>query len=241
MRSSRCCDDASRPSKRRSGRTSATQRRTVSARSRQLLGEIDLLLVIGSRNSSNSNRLVEVARSGGVAAHLIDDESEIEHTWLAGVESVGITSGASAPESLVRRVVSWFRERGVEEIRSQTTVLEDVSFRLPAELRQRRPLPRAEPSRDLPPVRRFRRPPTAAISSRTSTKARPIPASDGRLYVNQPSNPPGAPNGSSLSFSAPGFRDLDLVPTRHLPLRHVHLEHALLEDRCDVLGVRFAR
>jgi 4-hydroxy-3-methylbut-2-enyl diphosphate reductase len=100
-----------------------------------ILGEIDVLLVIGSRNSSNSNRLVEVARANGVAAHLIDDESEIDETWLAGVESVGLTSGASVPESLVHGVVSWFRERGVEEIRVQAAVPEDVSFRLPAELR----------------------------------------------------------------------------------------------------------
>jgi 4-hydroxy-3-methylbut-2-en-1-yl diphosphate reductase len=101
-----------------------------------ILAEIDLLLVIGSRNSSNSNRLVEVARSRGVAAYLIDDESEIEDAWLAGVESVGITSGASAPESLVRRVVAWFREFGVDEIRSHNAALENVSFRLPAELRR---------------------------------------------------------------------------------------------------------
>ena len=101
-----------------------------------MLDEIDLLLVLGSWNSSNSNRLVEVARSRGVAAHRIDDESEIDETWLADVESVGITSSASAPEALVQRVVSWFRMRGVEEIRSQGTVLENVSFGLPAELRR---------------------------------------------------------------------------------------------------------
>ena len=101
-----------------------------------MLGAIDLLLVIGSGNSSNSNRLVEVARSRGVAAHLIDDESEIDHTWLVGVESVGITAGASAPELLVDRVASWFGERGVEEIRPQHAVPESVSFRLPAELRR---------------------------------------------------------------------------------------------------------
>jgi 4-hydroxy-3-methylbut-2-en-1-yl diphosphate reductase len=103
----------------------------------ELLGEIDLLLVIGSRNSSNSNRLVEVARSSGVPAHLIDDRSEIECAWFDGVESVGVTSGASVPESLVRGVVSWFREGGVEEIHSQDVVPENVSFRLPVELRER--------------------------------------------------------------------------------------------------------
>jgi 4-hydroxy-3-methylbut-2-en-1-yl diphosphate reductase len=100
-----------------------------------MLGEIDLLLVIGSRNSSNSNRLVEVARFRGVAAHLIDDESEIDEAWLSGVETVGVTAGASAPESLVSRVVSWFRERGVEEIKTQDAESENVSFRAPAELR----------------------------------------------------------------------------------------------------------
>ena len=76
---------------------------------KRILAAVDLLLVIGSRNSSNSNRLVDVARAGGVDAYLIDDESEIDEAWLDGVESVGLTSGASAPESLVRRVVGWFR------------------------------------------------------------------------------------------------------------------------------------
>ena len=101
-----------------------------------MLGEIDLLLVIGSGNSANSNRLVDVARSRGVAAYLIDDESEIEDGWLADVESVGITAGASAPEVLVRRVVAWFRKRGVAEFHTRTAVSEDVSFRLPAELQR---------------------------------------------------------------------------------------------------------
>ena len=101
-----------------------------------MLGEIDLLLVIGSANSSNSNRLVEVARSGGVPARLIDDESEIDEAWLSGVESVGVTAGASAPESVVGRVVSWFRERGVGEIKMQDADAEMVSFRGPVELRR---------------------------------------------------------------------------------------------------------
>jgi 4-hydroxy-3-methylbut-2-enyl diphosphate reductase len=100
-----------------------------------ILGEIDLLLVIGSRNSSNSNRLVEVALANGVAARLIDDENDVDEAWLNGVESVGITSGASVPESLVHRVVWWFRQRGVNEIRTQTADPETVTFRPPAELR----------------------------------------------------------------------------------------------------------
>jgi 4-hydroxy-3-methylbut-2-enyl diphosphate reductase len=103
---------------------------------KELLEEIDLLLVIGSRNSSNSNRLVEVARTAGVRAHLIDDESEIDEQWLEGVETVGVTSGASAPERLVERVCDWFRARGVGEIRPFSSVYEDVVFRLPVELRR---------------------------------------------------------------------------------------------------------
>ncbi len=102
-----------------------------------LLPEIDLLLVVGSLNSSNSNRLVEAALAGGIPAHLIDDESAIDADWLEGVEVVGITSGASAPEGLVRRVVAWFRERGVADVRMQRPVLENVSFKLPLELRRK--------------------------------------------------------------------------------------------------------
>jgi 4-hydroxy-3-methylbut-2-en-1-yl diphosphate reductase len=103
---------------------------------KDLLEEVDLLLVIGSRNSSNSNRLVDVARAGGVAAHLIDDETDIDEAWLDGVETVGLTSGASAPEKLVERVCDWFRARGVDDISAHRMVDEDVEFRLPVELRR---------------------------------------------------------------------------------------------------------
>jgi 4-hydroxy-3-methylbut-2-enyl diphosphate reductase len=103
---------------------------------KEMLPEIDLLLVIGSRNSSNSNRLVETARAGGVAAHLIDDESEIDERWLDGVRVVGVTSGAAAPEKLVDRVCDWFRARGVAAIEPYRLVDEDVEFRLPIELRR---------------------------------------------------------------------------------------------------------
>ena len=103
---------------------------------KDMLAEIDLLLVIGSRNSSNSNRLVDVARAADLPAYLIDDEAEIEDAWLEGVETVGITSGASAPERLVTRVCDWFRARGVERIEPYRMVDEDVTFRLPVELRR---------------------------------------------------------------------------------------------------------
>jgi 4-hydroxy-3-methylbut-2-enyl diphosphate reductase len=103
---------------------------------KEMLAEIDLLLVLGSKNSSNSNRLVDVARASGVAGHLIDDETEIDESWLAGVEVVGVTSGASAPEKLVERVCDWFRLRGVTEIEPYRLVDEGVEFRLPTELRR---------------------------------------------------------------------------------------------------------
>jgi 4-hydroxy-3-methylbut-2-en-1-yl diphosphate reductase len=103
---------------------------------KEMLSEIDLLLVIGSRNSSNSNRLVETARAGGIDAYLIDDAGEIDEHWLDGASVVGVTSGASAPEKLVTEVCDWFRERGVAEIEPYRLVDEDVEFRLPVELRR---------------------------------------------------------------------------------------------------------
>jgi 4-hydroxy-3-methylbut-2-enyl diphosphate reductase len=103
---------------------------------KQLAREVELVLVIGSRNSSNSNRLVEVAREHGAASHLIDNESQIEETWLEGVGTIGISSGASAPEELVQRVVELFRERGTVDVRELEVVSEDVRFMLPKAIRQ---------------------------------------------------------------------------------------------------------
>jgi 4-hydroxy-3-methylbut-2-enyl diphosphate reductase len=111
---------------------------------KDLLAEVDLLLVIGSRNSSNSNRLVEVARASGVEAQLIDDETDIDESWLEGIETVGLTSGASAPEKLVERVCQWFRAQGVDDISAQRVVHEDVEFRLPVELRRELALAEAQ-------------------------------------------------------------------------------------------------
>jgi len=102
---------------------------------KELLRDIDLLLVIGSPNSSNSQRLVDVARAEGTAAHLIDDVTGIDESWLEGCETVGLTSGASAPERLVADVCAWFADRGAE-VCEQQPVHEDVSFKLPVELRR---------------------------------------------------------------------------------------------------------
>ncbi len=103
---------------------------------KQLARECDLVLVIGSRNSSNSNRLVEVAREHGAASHLIDNETEVREEWLEGMRVVGITSGASAPEALVQRLVAFFRARGTEDVRELEVVQEDVRFMLPKRIRQ---------------------------------------------------------------------------------------------------------
>jgi 4-hydroxy-3-methylbut-2-enyl diphosphate reductase len=103
---------------------------------KQLARESDLVLVIGSRNSSNSNRLVEVAREHGAESHLIDNEGQVREEWLTGKRVVGITSGASAPEELVQRLVEHFRARGTEDIQELEVVQEDVRFMLPKVIRQ---------------------------------------------------------------------------------------------------------
>jgi len=102
---------------------------------KQLARECDLVLVIGSKNSSNSNRLVDVTRELGTASHLIDNAGQVEEEWLEGVETVGITSGASAPEELVEALVEFFRGRGTEDVSELRAVDEDVRFMLPKEIR----------------------------------------------------------------------------------------------------------
>src|SRR5688572_15874624 len=111
----------------------ATTNRQIAVK--QLARECDLVLVIGSTNSSNSNRLVEVAREHGAASHLIDNAGQVRSEWLDGVETVGITSGASAPEELVSDLVDYFRERGAGDVSELRTVDEDVRFMLPKEIR----------------------------------------------------------------------------------------------------------
>jgi len=100
-----------------------------------LAARCELVLVIGSTNSSNSNRLVEVAREHGARSHLIDNSLQVKEEWLDGVEAVGITSGASAPEELVSQLVDFFRNRGADEVSELRTVDEDVRFMLPKEIR----------------------------------------------------------------------------------------------------------
>ncbi|MBU6338058.1 MAG: 4-hydroxy-3-methylbut-2-enyl diphosphate reductase [Acidobacteria bacterium] len=96
----------------------------------------ELVLVIGSRNSSNSNRLVEVAREHGAESYLIDNEQQVRPEWLEGVETLGITSGASAPEELVQRLVDRLCADGETEVKEFTVVEEDVRFMMPKTIRQ---------------------------------------------------------------------------------------------------------
>jgi 4-hydroxy-3-methylbut-2-enyl diphosphate reductase len=111
----------------------ATTNRQIAVK--QLARECELVLVIGSTNSSNSNRLVEVAREHGARSHLIDNAGQVRDEWIDGVETVGITSGASAPEELVAELVGFFRERGAEDVSELRTVDEDVRFMLPKKIR----------------------------------------------------------------------------------------------------------
>ena len=136
-RSSRCCAAASPRSRgrRREDICYATSNRQWAVK--ELLREVDLLLVIGSPNSSNSQRLVDVARAEGTSAHLVDDVSGIDERWLEDCETVGLTSGASAPERLVAEVCAWFTARGAE-VCEQAPVHEDVSFKLPGRAPPRR-------------------------------------------------------------------------------------------------------
>ena len=103
---------------------------------KQMAEQCDLVLVIGSKNSSNSNRLVDVARDCGAESHLIDNETEVREEWLDGARVVGISSGASAPEELVSRLVDFFRARGTEDVSEFEVLREDVRFMLPKVIRQ---------------------------------------------------------------------------------------------------------
>ncbi len=103
---------------------------------KQMAGKCELMLVIGSRNSSNSVRLVEVARDCGTEAYLIDHAGEVREEWLEGKRVVGVSSGASAPDDLVHELLDFFRARGVGDISEFHVVREDVRFMLPKPIRE---------------------------------------------------------------------------------------------------------
>lgn len=110
----------------------ATENRQVAVK--QVAGDTDLLLVVGSVNSSNSNRLVEVARNLGRASHLIDSYTDIKPEWLAGVNTVSLTAGASAPEVLVKEVIEFLAAKGFTDVEEVEVMPENVRFGLPAEI-----------------------------------------------------------------------------------------------------------
>jgi 4-hydroxy-3-methylbut-2-en-1-yl diphosphate reductase len=113
----------------------ATQNRQVAVKA--MAPECDLVLVVGSTNSSNSKRLVEVAlQAGARASYLVDYAREVDEAWLEGVSTVGVTSGASVPDILVMDLLSWLAERGWAEVQEVTTANEKVAFALPRELRK---------------------------------------------------------------------------------------------------------
>jgi 4-hydroxy-3-methylbut-2-enyl diphosphate reductase len=113
----------------------ATQNRQLAVK--EMAGDAELVIVVGSRNSSNSVRLVEVAlESGARASYLVDKADEISEAWLDGVTTVGVTSGASVPEILVRGVLEWLAERGYGQVQEVVSAEERLLFALPPELRR---------------------------------------------------------------------------------------------------------
>jgi len=122
-----------------SGICYATQHRQAAVR--DLCAQVDLLLVVGSRNSSNSTRLREIGEEMGRPSHLIGHGGDLDPAWLVGVRTVGLTAGASAPEELVLDVIAALRRLGAGEIAQMAGISEDIEFRLPAELRELSPAP----------------------------------------------------------------------------------------------------
>jgi len=118
----------------------ATQNRQTAVR--DLCGMVDVVVVVGAKNSSNSNRLREISQETGVRSHLIADSGELRTEWFENAKSVGVTAGASAPEVLVEGVVNWLRKLGPVEVSTMTGPDETIEFRLPPELASVSPLPR---------------------------------------------------------------------------------------------------
>ena len=110
----------------------ATENRQMAVKA--ISANVDLLLVVGSRNSSNSKRLVEVGHNFGVESHLVNDCGDVDTSWLDGVKNVGVTAGASAPEHLVQELIDFLRDRGFNDLEEIELVDEDVRFSLPSEL-----------------------------------------------------------------------------------------------------------
>ena len=110
----------------------ATQNRQQAVR--ELAGRVDMILVVGSKNSSNSNRLREIGEELGRPSYLIDDASALRPEWFAGIGTVGLTAGASAPETLVQGVLDRLRHFGEVDVSTLAGVAEDVRFKFPAEL-----------------------------------------------------------------------------------------------------------
>jgi 4-hydroxy-3-methylbut-2-enyl diphosphate reductase len=117
----------------------ATQNRQVAVKA--IAPGCDVVLIVGAFNSSNSNRLVEVALSLGTSAHLVPDESYLDPAWLEGAETVGVSSGASAPEVLVDRLLARLREMGFDHVETREVTTEDVTFSLPPWLREEAEVP----------------------------------------------------------------------------------------------------
>ena len=120
----------------------ATENRQVAVKG--VVSKADLLLVVGSANSSNSNRLVEVAQNAGLPAHLIEDDGSIDPSWLEHAEAVAVTAGASAPDHLVQQVIARLQQAGYSSLEEVEVIEEDVHFALPPEL-LRRPARVAQP------------------------------------------------------------------------------------------------
>ncbi|MCK4939525.1 MAG: 4-hydroxy-3-methylbut-2-enyl diphosphate reductase, partial [Rhodospirillaceae bacterium] len=111
----------------------ATQNRQSAAR--DVARQVDLLLVVGAKNSSNSNRLCEIGKAEGVTSYLIDDASMIDSSWIDGISSIGITAGASAPEILVEGVIDHLKQMGEVSVETLLGIKEDMHFNLPKELK----------------------------------------------------------------------------------------------------------
>jgi 4-hydroxy-3-methylbut-2-enyl diphosphate reductase len=111
----------------------ATQNRQVAVKA--IAPEADVVLIVGALNSSNSNRMVEVAIAAGTPAYLVPDVTQLDPAWLEGAETVGVSSGASAPEVLVERLLERLAELGFTEVETREVTTEDVTFSLPPWLR----------------------------------------------------------------------------------------------------------